>query len=440
MTESALRLTSSRRRFLRISGIVAAAAATPTALSSCGTFLPSQEGPDEAVSGGAVTLYTTPEQNRGLEKLYGPFKEKTGIEMKANFAAADVLNQQLRIQVTSGTASDMFRSPPGFSTPSALGPLSAEGALLDLSGSAWAERVPEALHPLIKFDGKLVALPVGRQAIVMFYNKDVMSAASVEIPKTWPEFVACCKAIKAAGKIPLSLPLGFAAAMQFLPYAMSATLVGSREPDIYQGDPKGQRPFSKSAGWKEIFTKFFGLITAGYTNENPVGMTLDPSLQMVAKGDAAMTCLISQNYGNLAKYFSDTTRIGVFAVPPSDNAADTWVPATPDVLSINAKARNADGARAFLDFLAEPANMDTFNDVSGLFGGLSGESTIDNLLTREIGPYLDAGKTAVFPSHAFPNGQVQQVIMQSGQSVVTGSKTIDQLLADMDDAYAQGRP
>ena len=44
-------------------------------------------------------------------------------------------------------------------------------------------------------NGEHCTVPMNDGAVLMFYNKDILAEAGVEVPATWDEFIACCKTI-----------------------------------------------------------------------------------------------------------------------------------------------------------------------------------------------------------------------------------------------------
>src|SRR3546814_21002896 len=84
--------------------------------------------------------------DRGLAPLIESFEADTGARIEGTFAEAGALNEQLRIQITSGTAPDLFRSSPGYSSPSSVLNLKAEGNALNLPDHQWAGFSPASCH------------------------------------------------------------------------------------------------------------------------------------------------------------------------------------------------------------------------------------------------------------------------------------------------------
>lgn len=423
----------------------ASAALTVTLLAACAGSSGNEPGAagttagggsETAELGGTLALATTSE--RGLELFMDDFETETGVSVDGTFAEAGALGEQLRIQITSGTAPDLFRSAPGYAAPSSVLNLATEGALRDLSDQEWAQYVPESFAPLQVLDGATYAFPTYGQAILAFYNKDVFEEVGVEPPTTWSELIEVADQLKAAGKVPLALGLADNYIIQFLPYALSATLVNGQEPDFYEQLEAGETSFAESEGWRQTFELFFGLIEDGYTTPDPLGMPGDPAMQSVGNGEAAIVVMPSAASPVLAGFMSGgEDRMGSFAIPATDDAAETHIPFTPDYLVVNGDAENEAAALAFLDYIAEPERTAAWAADTGAIPALTNAEPVDNPLNETVQPFLSEGRTTPFANHVWPGGQVAVALMETGQQVVDGSKTIDDLLAALDAAYEE---
>ena len=69
----------------------------------------------------------------------------------------------------------------------------------------WAESVSEEGKEFNTRDGQIYAIPMERNTMGYFYNKEIFAQVGIEPAETWEEFWDNCEAIKAAGYQPLSL-------------------------------------------------------------------------------------------------------------------------------------------------------------------------------------------------------------------------------------------
>ncbi|AMG83109.1 hypothetical protein AXH82_06780 [Microbacterium sp. PAMC 28756] len=420
----------------RATAALTVAAITALGLAACGDPGAGDADATEGEVGGTMNLATT--SDRGLAPLIESFEADTGAKIEGTFAEAGALNEQLRIQITSGTAPDLFRSSPGYSSPSSVLNLQAEGNLMDLSDQPWAEFVPESFNSLQQADGGTYAFPTYGQAMLAFYNTTLFADLGIEVPTTWSEFIEACETLKDAGKVPISLGLADSYIAQFTPLALAATLVDGLEPDFYDRLEAGETSFVESEGWREVLEKTFGLIEDGYTTPSPLGMPGDPAMQQVGNGEAGMVIMPSAASPVLAGMMAGgEDEMGNFAVPATDDASETYVAFSPDYLVVNAKAKNPATALAFLEYIAEPENISSIAAATGSIPALSNAEPIDNALNNTVQPFLDEGRTAPFANHAWPGGKVAEALITTSQQVVEGSKTIDDVLAALDAAYQE---
>lgn len=431
----------SRSDFLRLGGLLGAASVLPAGLASCSAFVGGGEesGTKEEGRTRRLRMFLTSEQRSAIEPLVRTYEKDEDVTASSTFAQTDELNAQLRTQLSAGTAPDLFRTAPGSGAPTAVQLIAPDGYLADLSDAAWVPKVPKALAPLCSVDGKVYAYPLNRSVIATFYNKRVFSDLGVSPPRTWSEFLRVCGTIKKAGTTPLALGLAEATNVQLTTYALAATSVFARDPDFTAQLRDGRATFAESAGWRESLEKFLELARRGYTTENALGTPFDQAMRSVAKGEAAMMTMVSASVPQMAAYAEQGVKaFGVFATPAGDDPEETIVPASPDFLSVNAKAKNPEAAKGFLDFLAEAGNVNAYAEASTCLPGLDIDDPRPSELLAPVASYLEAGRTVPYMNHLWPNAEVQQVLFQAGQQLFASEASVADVLAAMDEAYAKG--
>jgi raffinose/stachyose/melibiose transport system substrate-binding protein len=94
-------------------------------------------------------------------------------------------------------------------------------------------------------------------------------------------------------------------------------------------------------------------------------------------------------------------------------------------------------AQTFLDWLAEPEQAQQFADLSG-FVPISG-ATPDNVnaVYEPIGELLETGAFTGLPNATWPNPAVYDTLGVGVQGLLTGQKTVDQVLEEMDAAWGE---
>lgn len=421
--------------------LLAATALSLIALvSGCGFV---NTGGDEGGGGadGILKGFVNPAQKTGLDAVLPECEEQAGVQVELTQMSTDDLNQQLRVQLSSGTAPDFFRVSPGYSSPVAAGVLGSSGDLADISSGAWTDQVPDASRPLAEVDGTVKAFPTNSNAIVVAYNRQVFDDLGLSEPTTWSELLATSKKIDRAGTTPIAAGFVGGVAIQFPVYALAASLVYGPTPEIDEEMASGQTSFAENRAWQQVFSKFDTLAEDGLLTEDALGTPEDQAMQAVAGGDAAMMVAVSAGLPTLYDYSEQGAEgFGTFALPATDDPADTRVPIAPEFLAVNADSPQVEEAKKLLDCLAEPEHVNTFASELGSLPGLDVDDAEfpDDLAGVE--PLLADDRTAPFANYMWPNGDTQQRLLQSGQQLVDQSIEVDQLCEQLDTEYAKGKP
>lgn len=108
--------------------------------------------------------------------------------------------------LASGNVPDMSTALPGhvveMMDAEALVPLN------DLIGDIGNDKFSEAALSEGEKDGEYYSLPLYSHAQVMWYRKDLLEAAGLEVPKTWAEFAEAAKTLTKDGVYGCSFPCG----------------------------------------------------------------------------------------------------------------------------------------------------------------------------------------------------------------------------------------
>lgn len=420
-----------RRRFAGVP--LAVLAAVTLAVSGCGFVNSSDE---ESGGSGKLSAYVSTEQQRGLEPLYPKFQESSGVTFELKAAPTADLNEQLRVQLTSGTAADMFRVSPGFSSPVAVGVLGGHGELADLSAAGWTRKMSDSMRTLASVDGKVYAFPVAQNAIVMAYNKSAFQKAGVEPPQTWSDLLSACEKLAAKGVTPIAAGFTGGVFLQFWVYALASSLVYGPQPDLNDKMVSGTVNFADHPAWTTVFEKFLAL--KKYMTKQANGVSSEQSTADVAQGRAAMQLMVSSGLPALFEGSAGGANdFGVFALPATDNAADTRLPIAPDFLAVK-KDANLDAANAFLDFLAEPGNVTSYAQALGTLPGLEVDQQVKLDSLEPVLTYVDEKRTTPFANYLWPNGDTQQRLLQSGQQLFAGEIGLPELLKQLDTEFDKG--
>jgi glucose/mannose transport system substrate-binding protein len=233
-----------------------------------------------------------------------------------------------------------------------------------------------------------VGMPVNaHRANAMFYNKAIFAAQHLTPPTTMPEFMAVCRALRAAGITPVATAYqGWILRIMF--QSIVAGQMGSRAyNDHVTGKSTSGLPRLREA------IGIFAEVLARYANPDAAeeGFNWTNAAQTLYNGDAAMFF-----HGDWAKgYFLQLGwRPGIdFGVMGAPGTSDLFVYVT-DLFTIPKGAGNTRGARDFLTTVASVAGQTAFNrikgsspirkDVPGRALDTLGETTLNDLAHARI--------------------------------------------------------
>ena len=144
-------------------------------------------------------------------------------------------------------------------------------------------------------DGTVWAIPDLASARAMYYNKDILDAAGVEVPTTWDELKAACEALKAYDD-------------SIYPWGIDMTTDEGQAAFAYYTWNNGGGFVDENGDWAlnseknvEALNFAVGLVNDGYTNSDPANETRYDLQDMFGAGKVAM--MIGPN--NIPTYLSD---------------------------------------------------------------------------------------------------------------------------------------
>ena len=224
--------------------------------------------------------------------------------------------------------------------------------------------------------GKVYIPPTNSQIIPeVFYNKKLFAKAGIAAPpRTWPDFMAVCAKLKAAGITPVELGGGD-------PFAASMPLVGILSADVLGKNPNWlkERYADKvrftDANVAAAAAKYRTMVKSGYFEDGALGVKYADSITDFTSGKAAMYMMGSWFLGSVPK--DRAGDFGAFLTPTDDGSL--VVPfAVGGSMAISAKTAAPAKATAFAEaWSLDPANYKALIEGDGAFPMLKGKTLAD---------------------------------------------------------------
>ncbi|NEA63523.1 extracellular solute-binding protein [Streptomyces sp. SID12488] len=416
--------------------LLIAAATSMAVLAACSGGTEAGSGGDG--SGGSKTLTLASIDQGSVEDVVKAFeKANPGVKVRYTTSGADQYQQQIRTQLSSGTAPDVMSVWPGNGNPGATYVLAKPGYLRDLSDRPWAARMPEAIKSVAQYEGKTYTAVFGQNGIGAVYNEQAMANAGLTPPDTWTKLLDFCRAAKAKGTPAFALGNQDNWVTQLVQYALVATTVYGDDRDFDKKMQAGQATFAKSP-WLTALDKYVTMEKTGCFQKNPLGTNYEASQGLAATG---RTLGIIQGNWVIALLEAKNPK-GKFtlrALPANDDPSKTLIPAAAGAgYGVNAKAKNEELALKFVDFVMSPEGMNLFVKKQGGLPSLSDTGFVANPSLAELSEFIGDGRTVPFMDQLWPNAKIQQTMLSGLQEIFSDQSTPKKLLAEMDADYKAG--
>lgn len=266
-----------------------------------------------------------------------------------------------------------------------------------------------------KHEDKIYGLPWGNNCLGLFYDKDMLDAAGIEVPETWSELEAACEKLTTDTTKGLAISAigNEEGTFQYMPWLLSA---GGNINEI------------SSEGGKESLTFLKNLIDKGYLSKECVNWTQADAEKQFASGQAAMMINGPWQFSGLADDAPDKN-YGVAKVPKADNGDYASVLGGENVAIC--KGANVEAAWTFLTWMT---NKENSQKICKEIGRFSPRSDVDvqemfkddplNSVFAEVMP----GAQSRGPSPKWP--EISTAIYTAVQEVLTDQKSVDDALAN----------
>jgi multiple sugar transport system substrate-binding protein len=279
--------------------------------------------------------------------------------------------------------------------------------------------LPAAI-PGLTVDGKVYGAPIYHTVTTTMYNKTVLAKAGIaKPPETWDEIKAAAPKLKAAGFSTLDYSASPEATLNLNFYPLLWQAGGKVFADDGKSVAFNQAPglealtFLKSL-WDEGAIPKTALTAGNVVADSPFGKG---QVAMAMTSVPADVATVTKTWGaanvELGTPLTGKKQVG-FGLPGG--------------LVVNAASENADGAKKFLSFMTQAAQLDALSKASGFYSprtDAKSESTDPN-----AAKFKDALQYAV-PGEPNPSArQIMSFLSPEIQAVLTGKKQPQQALDD----------
>jgi raffinose/stachyose/melibiose transport system substrate-binding protein len=417
--------------------VVAVAASTVVALSIAVASDARPASRDGTITISMLALYSA---QPGLDVIVANFERVyPQIKVSATYAGSLVDIYQLETtQLRAGNATDLLYLQAGCGSPIAICALARSGYLAPLLHKRWVRWSLPLLTSADKYGKGLYGFTATVAVYGIFTNDDLFRKRGLKIPATFPQLLDLCRSPRTAGTIAYLLP---GAAAQATSNLIATLAVADVDKGFDQKHRAGNVSFESTAGWHQALQEVVDMNDAGCFPAGTAGASNQSVLAQFAQGQALMVGALTSNEGLIAAA-SPQFKYTFHPFPTGTNPDNAMIAlTTPVTLGINAHASSEaqNAAQRFVDFLARPKQ-------AALFARVTGAMTQQQFLKRQIPAYMSSDFATVLaqrryrvtPLQNWWNAGVLLALQQNQIGLITGQRSIDDILKAMDAAWAQG--
>jgi raffinose/stachyose/melibiose transport system substrate-binding protein len=417
--------------------VIAVAASAVVALSVVVSSDARPAAGGDTVTIGMLALYSA---QPGLDVVIANFERiYPQIDVSVTYAGSVVDIYQLETtQLRAGSAPDLLYLQAGCGSPIAICTLARSGYLAPLLDKRWVRWSMPLITSSDKYGKGLYGFSATVAVYGIFTNDDLFRKRGLKIPSTFPQLLDVCRRARAAGTIAYLFP---GAAAQAASNLIATFAVADVDKHFDREHRAGNAGFESTPGWHQALQQVVDMNEAGCFQAGATGASNQSVLAQFAQGEALMAGALTSNQG-LIDAASPTFNYSFHPFPTGPNVNKTMIAlTTPATLGVNAhsspEAQNA--AQHFIDFLARPKQ-------AALFARATGAMTQQQFLKRQIPAYMSSDFATVLaqrryrvtPLQTWWNPNVLLELQQNQIGLITGQRSIDDVLKAMDAAWAQG--
>ena len=430
-------MTQHRSSSSRTAGILAIPTVAALILTGCA----GSTGGGGAATDGAQEFSLSFAASNTVESPFQILGEKymeshPNVKITFNPQPNDSYDQTLRTQLQAGNASDVVVTSPGSGTGRSILPLVDAGFLEPLDGTA-KDLVPEGSESLFGPDGKVYGQAPDITVVGLVANETAAKASGVEeFPADWNAVTEQCSELASANKSLLAVAGAAAPNTGLMAMSLAGTRVYAQEPDWNEKRAKGETTFAGTAGWKEALEAVADLNEAGCFQKGAAGAGFDAITKGLASGTSIAAFIPGPSWRQLKTAAPDSD-FAVRAFPAEESSDKGFVFASANyAFSINAASKNKDAAKAFLNWAAEPEQTKAFAEIDGGIP-VAGIEDYDfaSGAYKNVGDLLKDGNYGPLPNSQWPNSGVYDALATGVQGLITGQKSVDDVLKAMDAAW-----
>jgi raffinose/stachyose/melibiose transport system substrate-binding protein len=398
--------------------------------------------PAESADGITIAMLVNASQKPAFDVLIPNFERAyRNINVNVTYTSSVAETYQLETtQLAAGNAPELLSTSAGCGTPIAVCTLAKAGHVAPMVKKPWTKRSLPLVTSLNKYGPGLFSFTPIVAPHGVFTNDDLFKKLGLKIPQTFSQLLAICQKAKAAGTAAVILPGQSVTFVSFLVADLAVANVYGKDKHWAAALRAGKVTFSGTPGWHRALQRFVDMNNAGCFQPGVAGMGPASAFPQFAQGRGLMLTSLSSFKGNVEVANPEFTYSHhPFPGGTDPNQTRTFLlPSSSLGVNAHSNAQNQAAAQSFIDFIARPKQ-------DALYAKITGGLTQYEFLKAQIPDFMSDFATVfkkhryvIYPIASWWNASVLLALQQNQIGLITGQRSIDDVLHAMDAAWKQG--
>jgi raffinose/stachyose/melibiose transport system substrate-binding protein len=360
-----------------------------------------------------------------------------GVTIKLNRINAEAVNSTLTTQMQAGNGPDVMALTAGSGQAATVGQFAKANLLLPLTDASFTTDIPAAEQVGYLYNGKLYGTPSSTAVAGVVYNDDLakQNGVTLSATSTLQDVIAACGTARAKGQSVFGLAGSIPVNTGIMAVEIATSTVYGPDENWNKERAAGKTTFAGTQGWKDALQAIVDLNKNKCFQDGAAGAGFDALTNGATAGKL---------YGFFApsgavKSIQDASggHVKLIALGFPSPSGKTYLSVTSDLgLAANAKTKSPKLVSDFLKFSVSPAEAKKYAEAAGTIP-IGGSLTAADLLPQyqPVAQQLADKQYRGFAVDDWPNGQVYNALGTGVTGLLTGQKTIDDVLKAMDSAW-----
>jgi raffinose/stachyose/melibiose transport system substrate-binding protein len=359
-------------------------------------------------------------------------KAHKGVKITIQKLPAESVAQAIATRVQAGNAPDVFAAESGVGQVNAIQPFAKAGLLLPLTDPAIKTALEPAGLSQFQYGGKTYAVSRGSGLNGIIWNADAAKAVGIKLTdaSSFQDVLTACDTAKSKGKALFGLAGAVPPNPGILAQIMATSTVYGPTPDWNQQRTAGKVKFATTDGWKQALQAIQTMYKRGCFQPGATGAGFDALTNGASSGKIFGFFAPGGAAASVNAASGGHVHLTVLTLPSPTGTTYASV-SSDQVVAASAKTKSPKLVQQFLAYIASPAGQKIVSAGVGYPVGTKDASQLPDTY-KPVASVLTSDKVRSFPSIEWSNGKVSTDLGSGVQGILTGQKTVDQVLQQLD--------